>query len=211
MPRIAPLWKSAHRRTVVRAGGIVLGASACAAMLVLWSWSRLATATTAHNSEEAALSAAAMSQQELAPLTADLPRREARTLALQAAGFDKSFDRVAWAESVTRAVNALDPIGYTAEIGHALPQPMPPGLQEWYDARGIAPPVIQGVTLELQIQGLHEDELADVLKKVTTGGGDITRIERCKFVRRPDDVGVDANCTLRHYGIAKQVAAEVAP
>ena len=114
-------------------------------------------------------------------------------------GFDA--DRVGWAEQVSAALAAQRPLGYGVEVGVVVNPALPQDLQDIYNNRGISPPRIEAVDLRFTVQGLHEVELAEAVEQAVAAGGGIVRVERCRLARRPDGIGLDAECDLRRYAM----------
>lgn len=195
------LWKSAHRARLARAAGL-LGLVVAAALGLLGSESlRLARVVQAAESESAALQSALTESDARRTLAADLSGREARVRALRARGFAAEADRVAWAESVTQAVEALRPLRYKVEVGAERALPLPAEVQAWYDARGLAAPRVVANELRLEAQGLHEDEIVALVARAREAGGAVVRVEDCRITRRPDASGLDAVCRLRRLAL----------
>ncbi len=214
---LGKLWRSSHRPAVATAG-MVLGISLLTAIVLLgWTTARLHEARNLLESEQQAQASAEFIGQELQVLQADLPRREARTRALQAGGMMLPADRVAWAEAIAAAASALRPLTYSAAIDTPQWLPLPDSVSAWYGARGQESPSLRVTDLALQVNGLHEDELLGLLHHALSAAGGIARIEHCDLNRRGDGVGIDASCRLRRFGIGTPTpeelvaAAEVAP
>lgn len=204
------LWKSPHRARLARAAallGIVL--SAALGLLGLESL-RLARIGQAADSEFAALQSALTEAEGRRALAADLGGREARVRGLRARGFTAEADRVAWAESVTKAAEALRPLRYKVEVGAETALPLPADVQAWYDARGLAAPRVVANELRLEAQGLHEDEIVGLVAQARATGGAVVRVEDCRISRRPDATGLDAVCRLRRLALLAAPALESA-
>ena len=200
-PSTAMLWKSAHRARLVRAA-CLLGIAATAALALLGvEWLRLARIGKAALSEEAALQSALVEADARRALSADLAGRESRVRALRARGFSAVADRVAWAEAVTVAAESLRPLRYKVEVSAERWLPLPTGVQAWYDARGLAAPRVVSNDLQLEMQGLHEDEIVRLVARARAAGGAVVRVERCRLSRRPDASGLDAVCLLRRLAL----------
>jgi len=207
--RYTLLWHSVHRRQLVVSSSLVLASLVAGITLLMASCSHLDNTIAERDAEDAGLTATSMAAEDLARMNADLARRESRTRALKASRFNGPADRVGWAESVDAAVRALHPLTYTAEVSTVDRTPLPDAILEWYGSRGLEPPLFTTVGLNLLVSGLQEDELVDLLKAARQQGGGVTRIERCKLTRRADNLGIDADCMLRRYGVGRG-AAEVA-
>ena len=130
-----------------------------------------------------------------------LPQRTGEAVALRRSGFAAAADRVTWVEQTVALLNRLQPLDYTIEVTPARPQPLPDAMQTGYLDRGLEPPNFEVNDLNLRVQGLHENELLQVLDRATTAGGGVVRTEYCKFDRRADGIGVDADCRLRRYAL----------
>ncbi len=207
-PSLALLWRSAHRARLVRAA-CLLGIAASAALALLGvEWLRLARVGQATDSEAAALESALVEADARRALAADLAGREARVLALRARGFAQAADRVAWAEAVTVAAESLRPLRYKVEVSAERGLPLPAGVQAWYDARGLAAPRVVSNDLQLEAQGLHEDEIVRLVARARESGGAVVRVERCRISRRPDASGLDAVCLLRRLALRAPPALE---
>lgn len=195
------LWGSQHRRQVLLAGGTVLGALLLGLVLIAVSASRLAARAAQHDVEQADWAAANGTGLQLRFLRAELGKREDRVRAMRAHGFLTGADRVGWAEQVSAALAAHQPLGYGVEVGVVAHPSLPQDLQDVYNNRGISPPRIEAVDLRFTVQGLHEVELAEAVEQAVAAGGGIVRVERCKLARRADGVGMDAECDLRRYAM----------
>jgi hypothetical protein len=199
--QVGSLWNSSHRKAVISAG-VTLGIAVVAGGSLLgWTNLGLRNATLALQAERQAVAEGALVTEELTALRAELPQREIRSRALHANGFLLDTDRVRWAESVAAGAQALRPLSYSAAIGTTQWLPLPEAQSAWYAARGLAAPSLHATDLVLRVQGLHEEELGQLLETALGAGGGITRIEHCQIVRRADDVGLDAECTLRRFGL----------
>jgi hypothetical protein len=207
--RYTLLWHSVHRRQLVVSGSLVLASLVASVTLLIASCNHLDSTNAEKDAEDAGLTATSMAAEDLARMNADLARRESRTRALKSVRFDGPADRVGWAESIDASILALHPLTYSAEVGTVSHTPLPDAILEWYSSRGLGPPQFTTVDLNLNVSGLHEDELVDLLNAVRRQGGGITRIERCKLLRRSDNLGIDADCALRRYSVGRG-AAEVA-
>jgi hypothetical protein len=207
--RYAALWRSVYRRQIVVSASLVATALIAGLALLIASCNHLDNTLAERDAEDAGLTSTSMAADDLARMNSDLARREARTRALRAIRFNGPADRVGWAESVDSAVKALHPLTYSAEVGTVDRTPLPDAILDWYGARGLEPPLFTTVGLNLLVSGLHEDELVELLKSARQQGGGVTRIEHCRLTRRPDNLGIDADCTLRRYGVGRG-AAEVA-
>jgi hypothetical protein len=195
------LWKSVHRARLARAAGL-LGLAVTLALVLLGVESlRLARTGQAADSEAAALQAALAEAEARRALTADLGSREARVRALRARGFGAEADRVGWAETVTRAAEALRPLRFKVEVGADSVLPLPADMQAWYDARGLAAPRVVANELRLEAQGLHEEEIVALVARARESGGAVVRVEDCRISRRPDATGLDAVCRLRRLAL----------
>lgn len=195
------LWASPHRRQVLVAGGVVLGAVLFGLALITVSASRLAARVAVHDVEQADWAAANGTGLQLRFLRAELGKREDRVRAMRAHGFLVAADRVAWAEQVSAALAAHQPLGYGVEVGIVVHPALPQDLQDVYNNRGISPPRIEAVDLRFTVQGLHEVELAEAVEQAVAAGGGIVRVERCRLARRSDGIGLDAECDLRRYAM----------
>ncbi len=198
---LALLWRSAHRARLLHAATL-LGLVLTAALVLLGVESlRLARVGQAADSESAALQAALAEADARRALAADLAGRESRVRSLRARGFTAEADRVAWVESVTKAVEALRPLRYKVEVGAESALPLPADVQAWYDARGLAAPRVVANELRLEAQGLHEDEIVALVARAREAGGAVVRVENCRISRRPDATGLDAVCRLRRLAL----------
>ena len=195
------LWASPHRRQLLVAGGTVFGAVLLGLLLIGFSASRLASRVAAHDVEQADWAAANGTGLQLRFLRAELGKREARVRAMRAHGFLTAADRVGWAEQVSAALAAQRPLGYGVEVDVVVNPSLPQDLQDIYNNRGISPPRIEAVDLRFTVQGLHEVELAEAVEQAVAAGGGIVRVERCRLARRPDGIGLDAECDLRRYAM----------
>jgi hypothetical protein len=198
---LALLWNSAHQRRLAEAAVALGAALLVGAGLLGWTGAGLREATLTLSIEQQGLAEADVLAQELAALRADFDSREARTRVLLASGFTGPADRVGWAEAVNAGADRLRPLGFVAAIGTPEWLPLPDEVGNWYAARSLEPRSLQATDLSLKVQGLHEDELAQLLQVALDAGGGVTRLEHCELRRRPDDIGVDADCTLRRFGI----------
>jgi hypothetical protein len=198
---LALLWKSAHRARLARAAALLGLALAAVIGLVGIESLRLARLFQAADSESAALQAALAEADARRALSADLRSREAQVRALRARGFTSGADRVAWAESVMRAAEALRPLRYKVEVGADAAVPLPADAQAWYDSRGLAAPRVVANELRLEAQGLHEDEIVALVARARESGGAVVRVEGCRISRRPDATGLDAVCHLRRLAL----------
>jgi hypothetical protein len=195
------LWKSAHRARLARAASL-LGLVLAGALGLLGIESlRLARVGQAVDSESAALQSALAESATRRALAADLGSRESRVRALRERGFTAEADRVAWAESVTQAAEALRPLRFKVEVGAGIVLPLPAEVQAWHDARGLAAPRVVANELRLETQGLHEDEIVALLARARAAGGAVVRVEDCRIGRRPDAIGLDAVCRLRRLSL----------
>lgn len=206
--RLQSIRASAHRGRVLRAS-LLLGAALAACIGVAgFGWLRSARSALAFDSEQAALEAASAGSEALRALASDLAAREARVRELRARGFMSAADRVGWAEAVTTAVETLRPARFKLEVGAESPQPLLPTVQAWYDERGLAAPRLVANVLQLEVDGLHEDELVALLQLAQRAGGAVVRIERCRIERREDTGALGAACTLRRFAMLPPAATE---
>jgi hypothetical protein len=199
--QLGSLWRSNHRPAVI-AGGVTLGIAFVTALTLLgWSNLQLRQASMALQAEQQAIADAALLHEELALLGTGLPDLEVRSRQLRARGFRDNTDRVAWAESVAAVARELRPLSYSAEIGKPQWLPLPVAQAAWYAGHNLEAPSLHATDLLLRVQGLHEGELQRLLDTALATGGGITRVEHCEMTRRSDDVGIDAECTLRRFGL----------
>lgn len=199
--QLGSLWRSNHRPAVIAAGATVGIAFVSALILLGWSNLKLRQASMSLQAEQQAVVDASLLNEELALLATELPRLEVRSRELRARGFLESTDRVEWAESVAAVARNLRPLSYSAAIGTPQWLPLPVAQAAWYAGHGLEAPSLHATELLLRVQGLHEQELQRLLDTALAAGGGVTRVEHCEMVRRSDDVGLDAECTLRRYGL----------
>lgn len=197
----ALLWRSAHRARVARVAVLFGVAAVFGIGLLGLSLLHLARASFTLDTERAATEAARGESEALATLATEREVREAVVVRLRQAGFDRRADRVAWSEAAAQAVLAWRPVGYTVEVGAEVTQPLPADLQAWFDARGLSPPRLVMSEMQLRVQGLQEAEMLQLVDAVLAAAGGVARVEQCKLDRRPDGVGLDANCTLRRHAL----------
>lgn len=195
------LWASPHRRQLLLAGGTVCGALLLGLAMIGLSAAHLATRAAAHDVAQADWAAANGTGLQLRFLRAELTKREDRVRAMKAHGFLAAADRVGWAEQVSAALAAHQPLGYGVEVSVVVHPGLPQDLQDLYNNRGISPPRIEAVDLRFTVQGLHEVELAEAVEHAVAAGGGVVRVERCKMARRSDGIGLDAECDLRRYAM----------
>lgn len=197
----ALLWRSAHRARMARAAMLFGAALLLGLALLGLSVLRASRASFAQDTERAATEAARIEAEALAALASEREQRETAVRRLRQAGFDRRADRVAWSEAAAQAVLARRPVGYTVEVGAEISQPLPPDLQAWFDAKGLSAPRLVMSEMQLRVQGLHEVELLQVVDAALTAAGGVARVENCKLDRRPDGIGLDAQCTLRRHAL----------
>jgi hypothetical protein len=196
--QLGSLWRSNHRPAVI-AGGVTLGIAFVSSMTLLgWSNLQLRQAAMSLQAEQQAIADAALLNEELALLDTQLPGLEARSRQLRGSGFRENTDRVAWAESVAAVARELRPLSYSAEVGKPQWLPLPVAQAAW--CHNLEAPSLHATDLLLRVQGLHEGELQRLLDTALATGGGVTRVEHCEMTRRSDDVGLDAECTLRRFG-----------
>lgn len=201
MSQIHRLWSSRHRQAVVVAGVMLAIVILLGGGLVVWSSARLHGASMDLDISQQGLADAQAVAEELAALQPDLERRETVSRGLRQSGFLEEVDRVAWAEEVSQAARGYHPLGYSTEVGTRTWLPLPDDVSTWYATRGLEPPSLHATDLALRINGLHEDELISFLQDALDSGAGVSRIEQCRLQRRVDGIGVDAECTLRRFGI----------
>jgi hypothetical protein len=198
---VTTVWASRYRPQLV-ATGVVLGAAVVVAVgVVTWAMARRSAATVEQEAQIAAWDSNSSVVTQLEAVSSELPQRTREAAALRKAGFIAGADRVNWVEQTAALLNRLQPLDFSLEVSPAQPQPLPDALQTRYLDRGLEPPMFEVNDLSLRIQGLHEDELLQVLDLAATAGGGVVRTEYCKFDRRADGVGIDADCRLRRYGL----------
>ncbi len=193
---------TAPQRAIVQRAAWLLGAALLlgGALVALAAWQHT-RAVAARDAELLAVQQARATAEALRALRTTPGAREARVLALRRAGFTTPARRVEWAEGVTAALTRLRPLGYALEVGAERGQSLPPAVQAWFDARGVAPPPLRVTELTLSVQGLHEQELLDVLAAAHAAGAGLVRLEQCKIERRSDGIGLDASCRLRRFAL----------
>lgn len=207
--RLRRMWNSPQRGRVLRAASMLGAAVLLGSMLVGAEWLRVARRAQALDSESAALDAARVEAEARQRLTGELEGREARLRQLRERGFGAAADRVAWAESVTAAVEALRPLRYKVEVGAETSLALPPTVQSWYDERGLAPPRLVANVLQLEVEGLHEAEVNALVARARTAGGAVVRVERCRLERRTQGGALGASCSLRRFALLPPLAPEV--
>lgn len=200
------LWRSNQRPAVLAAGAKLAIVLVVGGGLLGWCNLRLRYAVMSQQAEQQAVADATLMTEELTALRAELPQREIRSRALRANGFLESTDRVRWAEAIAASALSLGPLAYSAAIGTPQWLPLPEAQSAWYATHGLEAPSVHGTDLVLRVQGLHEEELRRLLDTALSSGGGVTRIENCQLVRRADDVGLDAECTLRRFGLGNPQA-----
>jgi hypothetical protein len=207
--RASLLLQSAHRPAIIVAASVLGTALLLAIGLVGWSSAGLREARGAQQIGRMDLASTEQFAEELVRLQAELPQREAESIALKAGGFLALTDRVGWAESVATEALELRPLNYAATIGTTEWLPLPDDLSAWYANQGRDAPALHATELALQVQGLHEDELSRLLRAALGSGGGVTRIEHCQLARRTDGVGLDVECRLRRYGLGMPPVEDV--
>lgn len=206
--RLRRMWASPQRSRVLRAATILGGVALLGSLLVGVEWLRVARGAQTLESERAALDVARAEAGALRQLDAEFDSREARLRLLRARGFMSEADRVAWAEAVTAAVEELRPLRYKVEVGVESSLPLPPTVQSWYDERGLAVPRLVGNPLQLEVEGLHEQEIAALVERARQAGGAAVRVERCRIERRLEGGALGASCTLRRFALLPPRAPE---
>jgi hypothetical protein len=198
---VAAVWASRYRPQLV-ATGVVLGVAVVVALgVVTWAMARRSAATVEQEAQIAAWDSNSTVVTQLDSVSSELPQRTREAAALRKAGFIAGADRVSWLEQTAALLKRLQPLDFTLEVSPAQAQALPDALQTRYLDRGLEPPLFEVNDLSLRIQGLHEDELLQVLELAAAAGGGVVRAEYCKFDRRADGVGIDADCRLRRYGL----------
>jgi hypothetical protein len=199
---VTTVWASRWRRQLV-VSGVTLGiAVAIGVGVVSWAMARKSSAAVEQEAQIAAWDANSSAVTQLDAVASELPQRTREAVALRKSGFGATADRVTWVEQTVALLKRLQPLDYTIEVTPARPQPLPDAMQAGYLERGLEPPTFEVNDLNLRIQGLHEDELLQVLERAAIAGGGVVRTEYCKFDRRADGIGVDADCRLRRYALA---------
>jgi hypothetical protein len=198
---VATVWASRCRRQLVVTGTILGAAMILAAGVVSWALAQRSDAAAEQESQVAAWDSNSSAVTQLEAVSSDLAQRTGEAVALRKAGFGAAADRVTWVEQTVALLKRLRPLDYTVEVTPAQAQPLPDAMQAGYLDRGLEPPTFEVNDLSLKIQGLHETELLQVLDLATVAGGGVVRTEYCKFDRRADGVGIDADCRLRRYGL----------
>jgi hypothetical protein len=198
---VTTVWASRYRPQLV-ATGVMLGVAAVVAMgVVTWAMARRSAATVEQEAQIAAWDANSSVVSQIEAISSELPQRTREAAMLRKAGFIAGADRVKWVEQTAALLNRLLPLDFTLEVSAARPQALPESLQTRYLDGGLEPPMFEVNDLSLRIQGLHEDELLQVLDHAAAAGGGVVRTEYCKFDRRADGIGIDADCRLRRYGV----------
>lgn len=204
---IATLWASRCRRQLVVTGATLGAAVAIAAGVVSWAISQRNAAATEKEAQVAAWDTNSSAVTQLEAVAAELPQRTREAEALRKAGFQAGADRVSWVEQTMSVLDRMRPLDFTMEVTPTRTLPLPETLQARYLDNGLEAPTFEVNDLNLRVQGLHEVELLQVLESSMAAGGGVVRIEFCKFDRRADGVGIDANCRLRRYGLPAPVQA----
>lgn len=198
---VTTVFASRHRRQLVMSG-VVLGiAVALGAGVVSWAMASRSAAAAEQEAHFAAWDSNSSAVTQLEAVASELPQRTREAVALRKAGFGAAADRVTWVEQTVALLDRLRPLDYTIEVTPGRPQPLPDAMQASYLDRGLEPPAFEVNDLNLRVQGLHESELLQVLDRAAIAGGGIVRTEYCKFDRRADGIGVDADCRLRRYAL----------
>jgi hypothetical protein len=201
IPVVTTVWTSRYRPQLV-ATGVVLGVAVVVAVgVVTWAMARRSAATVEQEAQVAAWDSNSSVVTELETVSGELPQHTREATALRKAGFIAGADRVDWVEQTAALLKRLQPLDFVLEVSPAQPQALPDALQTRYLDRGLEPPMFVVNDMSLRIQGLHEDELLQVLDLAAAAGGGVVRTEYCKFDRRADGVGIDADCRLRRYGL----------
>jgi hypothetical protein len=198
---VATVWASRCRSQLVATGAVLGVAVVLAAGVVSWAMARRSAAAVEQEAQVAAWDSNSSVVTQLETVSGELPKRTREAVALRKAGFGAAADRVTWVEQTIAVLNRLQPLDFTIEVTPARPQPLPDAMQAGYLDRGLEPPAFEVNDLTLKIQGLHENELLQVLDRAALAGGGVVRTEYCKFDRRADGVGIDADCRLRRYGL----------
>jgi hypothetical protein len=202
IPAVAALWTSRCRRQLATTGVMVGIAVVLAVGVMSWALSRRSAAAVEQEAQVAAWDSNSSAMTQLRSVSDDLPRLIREAVALRNAGFDAAADRVTWVEQTVEVLKRLRPLDYSIEVAPARPQPLPDAMQAGYLDRGLEAPLYEVNDLNLRVQGLHESELLQVLDRAVSAGGGVVRTEYCKFDRRADGIGIDADCRLRRYGLA---------
>jgi hypothetical protein len=206
MQALLSLWSSRWRAQLV-IGLVALGvATMLSASAILWAMSAHADADLERESQLAAWAANSQIADELQAMSAAMPQHIAGVASLSKAGFKAPADRVAWVERTTALLARIHPLGYTVEVESASTLAVPDTLQAVYVDRGLEVPAFQVNDLTLKVQGLVETELLQLLTQAEAAGGGIVRTEHCKLARRADGAGIDVECRLRRYSLAKPPA-----
>jgi hypothetical protein len=198
---VKTIWASRCRRDLFATGAALGIAMVVAVGVVGWAMARRSAAAVEHEAQTAAWDANSSVVTQLEAVASELPQRTAEAAALRKAGFVAAADRVSWVEQTVALLKRIRPLDFTVEVTPARPQPLPQALQTHYLDRGLEPPAFEVNDLSLRIQGLHETELLQALEFAASAGGGVIRTEHCKFDRRADGVGIDAECRLRRYGL----------
>jgi hypothetical protein len=202
---VTTVWTSRYRLQLV-ATGVVIGVAVVVAVgVVTWSMAGRSAATVDQEAQTAAWDSNSSVVTQLEAVSSELPQRTREAAALRKAGFIAGADRVSWVEQTAALLKRLQPLDFTLEVSPSQPQALPDALQTRYLDRGLEPPMFEVNDLSLRIQGLHEDELLQVLDLAAAAGGGVVRTEYCKFDRRADGIGIDADCRLRRYGLSSPV------
>jgi hypothetical protein len=198
---VTTVWASRYRPQLI-ATGVVVGVAVVVALgVVTWAMARRSAATVEQEAQIAAWDSNSSVVTQLEAVSSELPERTREATALRKAGFSAGADRVNWVEQTAGLLKSLQPLDFSLEVSPAQPQALPDALQTRYLERGLEPPMFEVNDLSLRVQGLHEDELLQVLDLAAAAGGGVVRTEYCKFDRRADGVGIDADCRLRRYGL----------
>jgi hypothetical protein len=198
---LATVWNSHCRRQLAATGATLGIAMVIAAGVVSWALARRSAAAIEQEAQVAAWDSSSSAATQLEAVSGDLPQRVREAVALRNAGFGAAADRVTWVEQTVGTLKRLQPLDYNIEVTPARTQPLPEAMQAGYLDRGLEAPLFEVNDLNLRVQGLHEIELLRVLERAVNAGGGVVRTEYCKFDRRADGVGVDADCRLRRYAL----------
>jgi hypothetical protein len=198
---VATVWASRYRRQLATTGVVMGIAVAVAVGGVSWAMAQRNAAAVEQEAQVAAWDSNSSAVAQLEAVSGDLPQRIREAVALRNAGFGAAADRVTWVEQTVAVLKRLRPLDYTVEVTPARPQALPDAMQSGYLDRGLEAPAFEVNDLNLRIQGLHENELLEVLDRAVIAGGGVVRTEYCKFDRRADGIGIDADCRLRRYGL----------
>jgi len=194
------------RRDMLRVAAVVGGCFALAVVAVLLALAARGRARNENLQEQNVVADTTRQDSTGTGMAAQLPRLVSETRRLQSAGFTAPADRVAWVDAASRTLQQLHPVAYTVEARVAQTQPATDSLQQRYQQAGLEPPQFERNDLLLNIQGLQEDELADVIEQIGAQGGGLVRTEHCKIARRFDGVGLDVECTLARYRLLQAAA-----